>query len=143
MNNPTEPGETGGFIRALRTCTGTDSERRNPLIVAAGCILWALGYVITNEAMEHGASLWLILVPCVLAIGTFYAYLRFLRETDEYVRLMQYQGLALGFAIGTFCVATLEALRKAGHSYDFADESATVMLVSWALAQFIVIWRHR
>ncbi len=143
MADQTESDKPGSFYRALRACMGTGAERRNPLIVAAACILWALAYVITNEAIAQGASLWLLLIPSIVAIGSFLAYARFLREADEYVRLLQYQGLALGFAIGIFGIATFESLRKAGHAFDVADESATVMLVSWALAQFIVIWRHR
>lgn len=132
-----------GWLRTLRSCMGTEADRRNQILVASGIILWALASTITNELMRNGSSVWLVLIPAVVAIGVVFAYARFLRETDEYVRLLQFQGLAVAFGLGLFIVAVLESLHKAGHSYDFANESATVMLLSWAAAQFFVAWRHR
>ncbi len=138
-----EASEQRGLLRTLASCMGTEADRRNQILVAGGIILWALASTISNEMMQRGASVWLVLIPAVVAIGVVLAYARFLRETDEYVRLLQYQGLALAFGLSIFIVSLLESLQKAGHPYDFANESATVMLLSWAAAQFFVAWRHR
>lgn len=138
-----EATEQRGWLRTLAACMGTDADRRNQMWVAGGIIAWSLAYTITNELMHRGASVWLVLIPAAVAVTVVWLYARFLRETDEYVRWLQFQGLALGFGLSLFVIALLEALRKAGHSYDFADESATVMLLSWGVSQLFIAWRHR
>ena len=122
---------------------GTPADRRNQLAIAAAIIGWALSNVVTNEAIAKGASVWLILIPAMVAVLVVVIYAKFLRETDEYVRLLQYQGLALGFAGSLFVIALLDALKKAGSTLEVTQESATVMLVTWAISQLYVAWRHR
>ena len=47
---------------------------------------------------------WVVAVlPNVLAAGTLFAYLRFLRMADELIRLIQLQGLVVGFGAWFFC----------------------------------------
>ncbi len=139
--NPNEPGS--GWLNNLRICTGTPADRRNQFMIAAGIIAWALSYVVTNQAIANGASAWLIAIPGALAILVILIYARFLRQTDEYVRLLQYQGLALGFALGISTVTVFDALRKSGLSFDVSNDAATILLISWAVAQMFVAWRHR
>ena len=91
-----------GWLHTLRACMGTPADRRNQLAIAAAIIGWALSNVVTNEAIAKGASVWLILIPAMVAVLVVGIYAKFLRETDEYVRLLQYQGLALGFAGSLF-----------------------------------------
>ncbi|MFK8013944.1 MAG: hypothetical protein AB8G17_00710 [Gammaproteobacteria bacterium] len=143
IEKPVDADNTGGVMNNLGACMGRKSDRNNQLLVAGGLIVWALSSVVTSYAVEGGASAMLAIIPPLLSLVVVACFMRFLRQTDEYVRMMQYHGLALGFGLSICAFGLMEAMARAGVGWAGRPDTASVMLISWAVGELYIAWRHR
>jgi hypothetical protein len=147
-NNPSTDGATW-WQAALMIRGQTKAEQRNIRSVWIWCFVWAAGFYAVTTALEafpqlRGPSAWLLaMIPVALSFPAVLACLRFIREADEFMRKVQLDGIAIGFAAGfVFCLGyhTLENLGAPR----LPLLVATVPLAfGWAIGSFIVALRHR
>ena len=76
-----------------------------------------------------------------MGLAPLVAYLRFLRQADEMLRKIQFEGLAFGFGAGIVFSIGYELLASAGAPALPPSATAAVMLVSWSIGQ-LVGWRR-
>jgi hypothetical protein len=81
--------------------------------------------------------------PLVLSIPPLLAYLRFLRMTDELLRKIQLDGLALGFAAGLIVALGYPFLERAGAPELGSSGIAMAMMICWAAGQVLGLARYR
>lgn len=127
----------------------TETEQRNIRSVWIWCLVWAAGFSAVMLALKEfpqlrGSFNWpLTVVPVVLSIPAVLACLRFIRQADEFMRKVQLEGIAIGFAAGfVFCMSygTLEHLGAPRLPMIVA---AVPLAFGWAIGSFIVAFRHR
>ena len=91
----------------------------------------------------EGSAAWVVAVlPNVLAVGVLLAYLRFLRMADELTRLIQLQGLAVGFGALFFLSMGWELLEAAG-APPLDDAQRVVPIFAMGLGTLYFSWRYR
>jgi len=95
-----------------------DRQRRNayfkefiPAILAYAVILVLVLVLVDQES--SWAWLWWQL-PILPMVGVGVAFYRFLRQADEYIRTVQFQTMAVGFAAGIFASLVFGFLGIAG-----------------------------
>jgi hypothetical protein len=126
----------------------TEADQRNLRAIWIWTLVWAAVFsavAIALSAVPHqGPFSWLLAaIPIVVSIPTVRAYLRFLREADEFMRKIQLEGIAIGCAAGwVFCMGYL-ILEKAG-----APELPMIVALvpigfGWAIGSFLVAARYR
>lgn len=127
----------------------TPRDRRNQLRVLAVLLCWAAGSIgvsvlIRRGVLTPGPLAWAVAaVPLLLGFGVLVAYARFLREADELQRLVQLQGLALGFGGTFFTMATWKLLARLGAPPLELDDLGMVMAVFYALGSLLAWRRYR
>ena len=127
----------------------TKAEQRNIRSVWIWCFVWAAAFCAVTTALEafpqlRGPSAWLLaMIPVALSLPAVFACLRFIREADEFMRKVQLDGIAIGFAAGfVFCLG-YHTLEHVGAPH-LPMLLATVPLgFGWAIGSFIVAFRHR
>lgn len=136
--------------RRLRDCVWgeTERDRRNNKRFLVACILWMLVYVGIDLIQEKTAisdeAAWaLALLPAIPAVWVYMVYMKFLRETDEMVRRVQLNGLAVGFAAGAFMVIGIQAPGLAGDRIFDQEMVLVAMTFGWVAGQFWGAWRYR
>lgn len=134
----------------LRKCIGISAaDQRNQLRFAIGIIFWALTMAVSPilielEVVNLQFASWLAAaLPLITFLFVLYSYTKFLRETDELARQIQYEGLAFGFAVCMIFVMSAELREMIGLG-DFDAETPIVVLMFGAVAgQFLSAWRYR
>lgn len=132
---------------------GTAADRRNQALFLAWTFAWMLSFTLAAQTLKgnlsglglevEGSAVWVVAVlPNVLAVGTLLAYLRFLRMTDELARLIQLQGLAVGFGALFFLSMCWELLEAAG-APPLGDAQLVVPLFAMGLGTLFLSWRYR
>ncbi len=102
---------------------GTPNDRRNMRIVNLSCIVWVVVFLVSLKLMEtYGDDSLAIssaaLVAAALAwVPVVWAYLRYLRQADELMRMVHVQAMAVAFSVG-FCLVML---------HRFLDRVASLM----------------
>jgi hypothetical protein len=145
-NNKTTPGS---FWQVIKSCSGTELDRRNQYRFAAWTLAWGITYVAASWALKSDRDLaspltWgLAIGPALLSIVPVFAYMRFLRMADELLRKIQLDGLAMGFAAGVLLVAGYQLFEAAGAPALQTDDILLVMIFGWMLGQFVGMWRYR
>ena len=141
---------TGAWRRFLTACGSAGSQdQRNQVRFALLCLGWALSFV---------AALWLlrgdrnlpaallaltIAIPAAVGIAAIAAYLSFLRNTDELLRKIQLEALAIGFGVYALLSMTYPLLEAAGLLVlEVGDLFAAVLFV-WGGAQLYGARRYR
>ena len=133
----------------IKSCSGTELDRRNQYRFSAWLLAWAVSYVAASWTLKADFDLaspliWsLVAVPNVIAIVAVFAYLRFLRMADELLRKIQLEGLALGFAAGVLVTTGYQLAEAAGAPQLETDHIIVVMIFSWTAGQLLGIWRYR
>jgi len=98
--------ERMSFWTALHSGCGSAIDRKIQVRFLGWCIGWLLVLASTVRFLENnpdfrGPVAWgIALIPFTLSIGIVVAYLRFLRNADEFIRKIQVEGLAVGFGVG-------------------------------------------
>jgi hypothetical protein len=97
-----------------------------------------------SALQQQGPFAWLLgAIPIVVSIPTVHAYLRFLREADEFMRKVQLEGIAIGYAAGWICCVGYLILEKAGAPELPMILALVPMGLGWAIGSFIVAARYR
>src|SRR5688572_27263683 len=108
-------GEGATWWQAALMIRGqTEADQRNIRAIWLWTLVWGASFVAAMIALERfpqleGPFAWLVaMVPFVVGVPAVRVYLRFLREADEFMRKVQFEGIALGFCAGSlFCVGYL------------------------------------
>jgi hypothetical protein len=138
----------------LAACWGTAADRRNQIRFMVWTFAWAVVFLFSTALLRGrlaafglqvgGTAAWLVAsVPIVVAVGALRAYLRFLRMADELTRLIQLQGLAVGFGVGVIFLLGWELFEAAGARSLDAGDAVAVLVLAWVLGQLYGTWRFR
>ncbi len=138
----------------LASCVGTAADRRNQVRFVAWSFAWMLGFTAAAQTLKgnlsglglevDGWAAWVVAVlPNVLAVGTVLAYVRFLRMADELTRLVQLQGLAVGWGATVVFLLNWELLEAAGAPSLDAGDALMVPIFGWAFGQLYFGRRYR
>jgi hypothetical protein len=146
-------------------CSGisTPADRRNQLTFLALLFAWMVAYTVAALALKgrlgfdlglggDGGDLparavitgWVVaLLPNVLLMGAVVAYLRFLRMADELTRLVQMQGLAVGWGVTVVFLLNWELFEVVGAPALDPSDALLVPIFAWVLGQAYAAWRYR
>ncbi len=133
----------------IKSCSGTELDRRNQYRFIAWMFAWALSFVAATWILQGDRGLaspvvWLVAVaPIALGIAAVFAYLRFLRMADELLQKIQLEGLALGFGAGVIFAMGYQLLERAGAPPLEIGDTVVVMMVAWAIGQLLGMRRYR
>ncbi len=111
-------------------------------MAAAACFITAT-ILIGERIIDRSALAWsLVAVTIVLALLAVRSYLIFLRAADELLRRIQLEGLALGFGAGAVFMLCYRLLERLGAPKLDSNDPFFVMLIFWALGQYIGMRRY-
>lgn len=151
MSGPNNPGtHTATWWHAALMIRGqTDVDQRNIRSVWIWCFVGGVGSsavmsVFKSFPQLQGPFAWVLAVISVaLCFPAVIACVRFIREADEFMRKVQLEGLAIGFATGfIFCIG-YHALEHLGAPRLPIVFAVVPLGVGWAVGSFIVAFRHR
>jgi hypothetical protein len=109
----------------------------------SAALVFALATVLIGGGLIPRAVAWLLTaVTAVVMILGIRSYLVFLREADELLRKIQVEGLALGFGAGATFMLVYGLLERLGLPGLRPAEPILVMVVFWALGQWIGMRRY-
>jgi drug/metabolite transporter (DMT)-like permease len=147
-NNYSANGATW-WQAALMIRGQTKAEQRNIRSVWIWCLVWATGFLAVTSALAafpqlRGPFAWLLaMIPIVLGFPAVLACVRFIREADEFMRKVQLDGIAIGFAAGcVFCLG-YHTLEHVGAPHLPMIVATVPLVFGWAIGSFIVAFRHR
>ena len=111
-------------------------------------------YTVAAQALRRNlggfdleAGLWrswmVAAAPNAVAVGVLFAYLRFLRMTDELVRLVQLQALAVGFGVTFFFLMAWELFETVGAPGLDPSEAVLVPIAAWMLGSLYFNRKYR
>jgi hypothetical protein len=125
----------------------TPRDRRNIRHFNAWALSWAAAFVAATlglglAAGSLGDLAWLAaLLPTAVGVVALLAYVRFLRQADELLRRVSMEGLALGFGVGWLFMTGWRLLERAGAPGLDIDDPLMVMVIAWAVGQWLA-WRR-
>lgn len=127
---------------------GPAHDRANSRRIRWWSLVWGLSYLASTWLLVvtevEGVLGWLVAaVPIGIGVVVTAAYLRFLRDTDEFVRAAQLDGAAIGLALGTSILLGWSLLEPLGMPSPSTPVAAATMLISWAVGQFVALLRYR
>ena len=147
-NNPSATTATW-WQAALMIRGQTAAEQRNIRSVWIWCFVWAAAFTVVITTLEAfpqqlGPFAWLLaLIPIALSFPVMRACLRFIREADEFMRKVQLDGIAIGFAAGCIFCMGYHALEYVGAPHLPLIVTIVPLIFGWAIGSFIVAFRHR
>ena len=127
----------------------TAVDQRNLAVFTVWCFVWAVVFCAVTFVLKYfrdlqGPVAWLLaLIPIVVGVVTVRAFLRFLREADEFTRKVQLEGIAWGFGAGHLFAVGYFFLERFG-----APEMSMIFVlvplaVGWAVGSLLVAARYR
>ena len=128
-------------------CSGT--EPRNQYRFTGWCLAWAVTFITTHWVLKQdfglptSATLVIVLVPIVVGFFALSTYTRFLRATDELVRKIQMESLAIGFGSGlvfALCYPLFEYLGAPPLAF---DNVTMALIVGFVVGQVQAMKRYR
>ena len=141
--------EIAWWEAALMLRGQTEADHRNIKVMSLWCFAWAaafllVAYLVKNFQEGLGPIAWaLALVPIVLGIASIRAFLRYLREADEFTRKVQLEGIAIGFGTGFLFGMGYHTLELFGAPPLPMITSIAPMALGWALGSLFVASRYR
>ncbi len=130
----------------LKASCGTPADRTNQWRIIWWSVAWAIAYLVATHVLESSAGViaWLTMaLPAIVGIGVVAAFVRFLRETDEFTRSVQLEGLAVGFAVGVGLLLGYGMLESVGAPALDTPTAAVVMLLCWSAGVLVATFRYR
>ena len=121
----------------------SDRSRRSERLVTVWSLAWALAFLAADFAIERGSvgeglATWTVIAVVVaLGIGWVMSYARFLRNSDELMRKIQLDALAVGGGGGVVIGFTLILLDSA----DVMDARADYLVVGMVVAYIAAVVR--
>ena len=151
MNDPNGAGANRAtwWEAALMIRGQTEVDQRNIRVIWIWSIVGALSFAAVTIAVSRfpqlrGPFAWLLaMIPVVVGVPLVSALLRFLRETDEFMRKVQLEGIALGFGAGAVFCMGYHALEMVGAPELPMLFAVAPMCLGWAVGSFLVASRHR
>jgi hypothetical protein len=137
------------WAAALMMRGQTEADDRNIKAFSVWCFLWAVGFVLALSLVKNfrealGPISWaLALVPIILGLPVMRAFLRYLREADEFTRKIQLEGIAMGFGAGFLFVMGYYTLQQFGAPPLPIVVAVVPMTLGWALGSLLVAARYR
>ncbi len=129
-------------------CHATPKDRHNLRVFDAWALAWALAHVggtflLVKVGGLGTAATWTVAAfPVLLGLGALVAYVRFLKHADELLRRIQLEGLALGFGVGVLFMLSYQLAERAGAPHLGMSMPVLVMVVFWALGQWLGARRY-
>lgn len=120
--------------------TATETDRRNQRLIVAWSLAWVLpflgvSYAIENEWIGTGSPAIIATVAVtLLGLGALFAFHRFLRDTDELMRKIQLDALALTVGIGLVSGFSYSLLERAG----VVAETGIMILIMVMVVTYII-----
>lgn len=141
---------TGAWRRFLTVCGSAGSQdQRRQVRFALLCLGWALSFVAAVWLLRGDRDLPTALMalaiafPTAVGVAAVTAYLNFLRNTDEMLRKIQLEALAIAFGVYALLSMTYPLLEAAGLLVlEVGDLFAAVLFV-WGGAQLYGARRYR
>jgi hypothetical protein len=142
-------GKVTWWQAALMLRGQTAVDQRNLIVFTAWCFIWAVCFCAVTFALRSLPELqqpftWMLaLIPIVVGVVTVRAFLRFLREADEFTRKVQLEGIAWGFGAGhLFCVGYF-FLEMFGAPRMPMIIGIVPLTLGWAVGSALVAARYR
>ena len=127
---------------------GTATDRANTMRLNRWSFAWALlmvaaAWTLNFLAMPEAVQWVVALAPTLIALVVLQTYLRFLRMTDEMMRRIHLQGLAIGF--GTGYIFTIGYLFAEGAGAPPLNLGFLVLLMTagWFIGNVTALKRYR
>lgn len=120
MSQPQNDKKTGlSRLFCLIAGDSTPTDRNNNAVLTRWSMVWALWLIaaawVLRFAELSGPLVWLVaLSPNVAALFVVQRYLRFLRMTDELIKRIHLEGLAVGFGVSYAFVIGYSIAEHAG-----------------------------
>jgi hypothetical protein len=137
------------WAAALMMRGQTAADDRNLKVFNFWCFLWAAGFVLAVFLVKNfrdalGPISWVLaLFPVILGFPVMRAFLRYLREADEFTRKVQLEGIAMGFGAGFLFVMGYYTFQQFGAPPLPVIAAAVPMGFGWALGSLLVASRYR
>jgi hypothetical protein len=128
-------------------CEWTPRDAANANRFSRWSLVWALGFVAATVAIEaewvSGALALVVATAPLLAGGAaLVAYARFLQDVDELQRKIQLEGLAMGFGAGLLFMMGWRLFERLGAPQLDVSDPVLVMVVAFALGQWLGARRY-
>ncbi len=120
------------------------NETRFTLLTAA----WGLSFLAATAFLSADTTAGLpmragiAIVPTLIGIAAIAAYVRFVREADELIRMIHLVSLALGFGAGMLFMLGYRLFERIGAPVLDMDDALLAMVLVWAGAQFLLSRRY-
>jgi hypothetical protein len=126
----------------------TPRDQANIRRVGLALLLWAVAWIAARLLLEAGAlegvAAWLAaLAPCTMSLIVVRHYVRFLRDADELLRLIQLEGLALGFGAAFVFTTTYRLFEKAGAPDLDINDALLFMVAFWLVGMWLAKRRYQ
>ena len=148
-SNSAPTDEVPWWQAALMIRGQTETDQHNLRQVWFWTGVWGFVFVAAMIALQRnpeiqGMFAWLLAaLPIVVGIPTVRAYLRFLREADEFMRKVQLEGIAIGYAVGSLACLGYHILERVGAPTLPMVVALIPFATGWAVGSFVVASRHR
>lgn len=120
------------------------NERRFTLLTAA----WGLSFLAATAILSSDTAAGLpvraaiAIVPTLIGIAAVAAYIRFVREADELIRMIQLVSLAAGFGAGMLFMLGYRLFERIGAPILDMDDALMAMMMVWAGSQLVLSRRY-
>lgn len=141
--------ERRNLWQVIKDCTGTAADRRNQLLCVAWILVWALSFTGASRWLEWRAGAdgpleWLVaILPNLLAFGALFSYLRYLRRTDEMMRKLQLEGLAIGFGVSVIGTTGYQLFERVDAPPMATGDVAVMLMMAFVIGQVFAAWNQR
>ena len=128
---------------------GTAQDKKNQYRFVLFTLLWAVVFTGANYILKQDyefsapVAFGIAVVPTIAGIYALLAYMKFLREADEMIRKMQFEGLAFGFGIGVIFTLSYQVFERAGAPHLELDDAAFVLMMGWVAGQLLAFRRYQ
>lgn len=128
-------------------CDFTERDSRNLRIfnywAFSAMFAFAGATLLLEGKFVRGFLAWLLpAVVAILGAAAVRAYFNFLRHADELLRKIQLDALALAFGVTAVFMLVWRLCERAGAPKLDFDDPLMIMVVTWAVAQWIGIRRY-
>lgn len=136
------------FLEQCRSGFGTKTDRKNQKHFVFLMFIWAVLFIastwlLKGEYFDGILSYIVAILPTVVGLVGVLSYVKFLRETDELIRKIELEGLAIGFGVGVLCILGYPLLVMVGLPPISIQTAGAVMLFAWVFGQIIARRRYR
>ncbi len=127
---------------------GTPTDRANTAVLNRWSLIWALGIIAASWSIKfldlpNTLNGLIALAPNVIALFVLRRYLVFLRMTDELLRRIHLEGLAIGFGVSYIFVIGYLIAEGAGAPPLNLTYLVLLMTTGWLVGNVTAMKRYR